>query len=86
MAATHEMTSFSLFYRDMRKVDRLDREEETRLARLWRDKGIVKPPADWWWPTFMAWLPLHANTGTSACRKWIWSRRNPGADACGKAF
>jgi len=38
VAATHEMTSLSLFYRDMRKMDRLDREEETRLARLWRDK------------------------------------------------
>lgn len=39
MAVTHDMTSLSLFYRDMRKMDRLDREEETRLARLWRDNG-----------------------------------------------
>ena len=36
-AATHEMTSLSLFYRDIRKTERLDREEETRLAKRWRD-------------------------------------------------
>lgn len=38
-AAACEMTSLSLFSREMRKVDRLDREEETRLARLWHDNG-----------------------------------------------
>ena len=38
-AVTHEMTSLSLFSRDMRKVDRLDREEETRLSRLWHENG-----------------------------------------------
>ena len=36
-AATHEMTSLSLFYRDIRKTERLDREEEARLARRWRN-------------------------------------------------
>jgi len=38
-AATHEMTSLALFSRDMRKVDRLDREEENRLSRLWHESG-----------------------------------------------
>jgi len=35
--ATTELTSIALFKRDMRRIDRLDREEETRLARRWRD-------------------------------------------------
>ena len=38
-AATLEMNSLALFSRDVRKVDRLDREEETRLSRLWHDNG-----------------------------------------------
>ncbi len=33
-----EMSSLSLFMRDVRKIPHLDREEETRLARLWRDR------------------------------------------------
>jgi len=37
VATTAEMTSLALFSRDMRKVDRLDREEENRLARLWHE-------------------------------------------------
>jgi len=37
VATTAEMTSLALFSRDMRKVERLDREEEIRLARLWHD-------------------------------------------------
>ena len=32
-----ELTSLALFKRDMRRIDRLDREEEVRLARRWRD-------------------------------------------------
>ncbi|PIP02300.1 MAG: RNA polymerase subunit sigma-70 [Zetaproteobacteria bacterium CG12_big_fil_rev_8_21_14_0_65_54_13] len=39
MAATLELSSLSLFSREMRKAPRLDRAEETRLARLWRDQG-----------------------------------------------
>lgn len=35
--ATLELNSLTLFSRDIRKVPRFDREEETRLARLWRD-------------------------------------------------
>jgi len=35
--ATLELNSLALFSRDVRKAPRLDREEETRLARLWRD-------------------------------------------------
>ncbi|ATX81121.1 RNA polymerase, sigma 32 subunit, RpoH [Mariprofundus ferrinatatus] len=38
-AATGEMTSLALFSREMRKVDPLSREEETRLARLWHESG-----------------------------------------------
>lgn len=37
VATTAEMTSLALFSRDMRKVERLDREEENRLARLWHE-------------------------------------------------
>ncbi|MFQ5582222.1 MAG: RNA polymerase factor sigma-32 [Mariprofundaceae bacterium] len=33
-----EMSSLSLFYREVRRTPRLSREEEVRLARLWRDK------------------------------------------------
>jgi len=33
-----ELTSLSLFKRDLRRIDRLDRAEETRLARCWRDQ------------------------------------------------
>jgi len=33
-----ELTSIALFKRDMRRIDRLDREEEVRLARRWRDQ------------------------------------------------
>jgi len=33
-----EMSSLSLFSRDVRKIPRLDREEERRLAYLWRDQ------------------------------------------------
>jgi len=33
-----EMSSLALFSRDVRKIPRLDREEEGRLARLWRDQ------------------------------------------------
>jgi len=32
-----DMSSLSLFYRDVRRIERMSREEETRLARLWRD-------------------------------------------------
>ncbi len=32
-----ELTSLALFKRDIRRIDRLDREEEIRLARRWRD-------------------------------------------------
>ena len=35
--ATLELNSMALFSRDVRKAPRFDREEETRLARLWRD-------------------------------------------------
>ncbi|MDQ6950056.1 MAG: RNA polymerase factor sigma-32 [Mariprofundales bacterium] len=33
-----ELTSLSLFKRDLRRIDRLDRQEESRLARRWRDQ------------------------------------------------
>lgn len=33
-----DMSSLSLFYRDVRRVERLSREEEVRLARLWHDE------------------------------------------------
>lgn len=39
VATTAELTSLALFSRDVRKVDRLDREEENRLARLWHEHG-----------------------------------------------
>ncbi|WP_167632250.1 RNA polymerase factor sigma-32 [Mariprofundus ferrooxydans] len=39
MAAALELSSLSLFSREMRKTPRLDRAEETRLARLWHDQG-----------------------------------------------
>ncbi len=32
------VTSLELFYRELRRIPRLDREEEQRLARLWRDE------------------------------------------------
>ncbi len=32
------ITSLELFYRELRRIPRLDREEEQRLARLWRDE------------------------------------------------
>ena len=32
-----DMSSLSLFYRDVKRVDRLSREEETLLARRWHD-------------------------------------------------
>jgi len=35
--AVTDMSSLSLFYRDVKRVDRLSREEETLLARRWRD-------------------------------------------------
>ncbi len=35
--AVTDMSSISLFYRDVRRVDRLSREEETALARRWHD-------------------------------------------------
>lgn len=38
-AATLEMSSMALFSRDVRKIEKLDREEEVRLARLWHDEG-----------------------------------------------
>ena len=38
-AATLEMSSLALFSRDVRKTERLNREEEVRLARLWHDDG-----------------------------------------------
>lgn len=34
--AVADMSSLSLFYRDVKRVPRLNREEEMRLARLWR--------------------------------------------------
>jgi RNA polymerase sigma-32 factor len=39
VATTLEMSSLALFSRDVRKIERLDREEEVRLARLWHDHG-----------------------------------------------
>lgn len=36
--AVADMSSLSLFYRDVRRVERLSREEEVRLARLWREQ------------------------------------------------
>ena len=39
VATAGELTSLALFSRDMRRVERLDREEENRLARLWSEKG-----------------------------------------------
>jgi len=33
-----DMSSLSLFYRDVRRVERLSREEEAGLARLWRER------------------------------------------------
>jgi RNA polymerase sigma-32 factor len=39
VAATQEMTSLALFSRDVRKTERLDREEEVRLSRLWHAHG-----------------------------------------------
>lgn len=39
MVATAELSSLSLFSRDVRKSPRLDRAEETRLAHRWRDYG-----------------------------------------------
>lgn len=38
-AVAGEMTSLALFSRDVRKVEKLSREEETRLARLWHEQG-----------------------------------------------
>ncbi len=38
-AVASEMTSLALFSRDVRKMDKLSREEETRLARLWHESG-----------------------------------------------
>jgi RNA polymerase sigma-32 factor len=35
--AVTDMSSISLFYRDVKRVDRLNREEETALARRWHD-------------------------------------------------
>ena len=35
--AAIDMSSISLFYRDVKRVDRLNREEETALARRWHD-------------------------------------------------
>ena len=35
--AATDMSSISLFYRDVKRVDRLNREEETALARRWHD-------------------------------------------------
>ena len=32
------VTSLELFYRELRRIPRLDREEERRLARLWRNE------------------------------------------------
>lgn len=37
MSAAVEMNSLSLFYRDMRRSPRLDREAEAELARRWRE-------------------------------------------------
>jgi len=36
--ASTELTSIALFKRDMRRIDRLNRDEEVRLARRWRDQ------------------------------------------------
>lgn len=36
-AAATDMSSLSLFYRDVKRVDRLSREEESALARRWHD-------------------------------------------------
>jgi RNA polymerase sigma-32 factor len=35
--AVTDMSSLSLFYRDVKRVDRLNREEESALARRWHD-------------------------------------------------
>jgi len=35
--AVTDMSSLSLFYRDVKRVDRLSREDETLLARRWHD-------------------------------------------------
>ncbi len=35
--AVTDISSLSLFYRDVRRVDRLSREEETALARRWHN-------------------------------------------------
>ncbi|MDX8396085.1 MAG: RNA polymerase factor sigma-32 [Mariprofundaceae bacterium] len=35
--AVADTSSLSLFYRDIRRVERMSREEEVRLARLWHD-------------------------------------------------
>ncbi|MFQ5518852.1 MAG: RNA polymerase factor sigma-32 [Mariprofundus sp.] len=37
--ATQELTSMALFSRDIRKTERMGREEEVRLARQWHDSG-----------------------------------------------
>jgi len=39
MSHAIDTNSLSLFYRDVRKVDPLSREEETRLARLWHNNA-----------------------------------------------
>jgi len=39
LAATLELSSLSLFSREIRKAPRLDRSEETRLARRWHEQG-----------------------------------------------
>lgn len=36
--AVADMSSLSLFYRDVKRIPRLDREEEMRLARLWQNE------------------------------------------------
>lgn len=37
--SSYELTSLALFSRDIRKMPRMGREEEMRLARLWHDFG-----------------------------------------------
>ncbi len=36
ISAVADMSSLSLFYRDVKRIPRMDREEEARLARRWR--------------------------------------------------
>ena len=37
-----DMSALSLYYRDVKRVDRLTREEEVELACKWRDQQCLK--------------------------------------------